>query len=156
EAQRGQAAAGFELDALTAEYNLAYLEFLEHRYEAALEGLIRVRDEARGRGYPSIAALAALDRAEILLRMGAHDEALEEARRAIDDCAAIGLGYERAKATAFAALAEFRLGAAASARDRLERALQAFHGEGNAVWAGEALVGLATVWWREGNPRAAA
>jgi len=155
-ARRVHAAKGFALDALVGDYNLAYLDFLEHRHEPAMEGLARVRDEARGRGFPSVAALAALDRAEILLRMGAHDEALAEARRAREDCGAIDMAYERAKAETFAALAEFRLGHARAARERLERTLAAFHAEGNAVWTGEALVGLATVWWREGNPRAAA
>ena len=31
-----------------------------------------------------------------------------------------------------------------------------FDAEANQVWTGETLLGLATVWWREGNPRAAA
>ncbi len=150
------AGAGFELDALTADYNLAYLDFLEHRHEPALEGLARVGDRARARGFASVAALAALDRAEIFLRLGAHVEALAEAKRAIADCGAVELGYERAKAGTFAALAEFRLGQPAAAQARLERAIDAFHAEGNAVWTGEALVGVATVWWRGGNPRAAA
>ena len=113
-------------------------------------------DEARGRGFAGVGALAALDRAEIFLRMGAHDEALAEARRAIDDCSAVELAYERAKAGTFAALAEFRLGSPAAARARLEHTLETFHAEGNAVWSGEALVGLATIWWRDRNPRAAA
>ncbi len=156
EARRVHAAAGFELDALIADYNLAYLDFLEHRHEPALEGLARVRDQARARGFASVGALAALDRAEIFLRLGDHDAALDEARRAIADCGSVELGYERAKAETFAALAEFRLGQPAAARARLERTLAAFHTEGNAVWTGEALVGLATVWWRDGNPRAAA
>jgi len=42
-------AAGLESDALIADYNLAYLDFLEHRHEAALEGLARVRDDAAAR-----------------------------------------------------------------------------------------------------------
>jgi len=155
DARRVHAAAGFELDALTADYNLAYLDFLEQRYEAALAALARVGDEARGRGFAGVGALAALDRAEIFLRMGAHDEALAEARRAIEDCSAVELAYERAKAGTFAALAEFRLGSPAAARARLEHALETFHAEGNAVWSGEALVGLATIWWRDANPRAA-
>ncbi|MBI5709814.1 MAG: CHAT domain-containing protein [Candidatus Eisenbacteria bacterium] len=155
-ARRAGAAAGFELDALNAEYNLAYLDFLEHRHEAALDALAAVRRAARDHGYPSLAALATLDRAEILLRMGVHPEALEEAGRAVEATGALGLRYERAKAETFAALAEFRLGQSAAARQRLERTLGIFHAEGNSVWMGEALVGLATVWEREGNPRAAA
>ncbi len=148
--------AGFELDALNAEYNLGYLDFLEHHYEAALEQLSHVSDEAGRRGYPSFVALAALDRSEILLRMGAHGHALAEARCAIQKCVDLGLSYERAKAETFAALAEHRLGQRASAVARLERSLAMFHAEGNDVWTGEALVGLATAWLRDGNPRAAA
>lgn len=156
-ADAGHAAreAGRPLDALRADYNLAYLEFLEQRFEAALESLGRVADEARARGVPSIAALAALDRAEILLRLGVHEDAAAEALAAEAACGALGLGYERAKAGTFAALAEFRLGHAAGAAERLERAIAAFHDEGNAVWTGEALVGLATVWERGGQPLAA-
>ena len=154
-AVRDLRAAGFELDALDAGYNLSYLDFLDHRYETALEGLSQVREEAVRRGYPSLSALSALDRAEILLRLGAHDSALVEARRAITECGALGLSYERAKAEIFAALAEHRLGQPAAALARLERSLAVFHGEGNEVWTGETLVGLATVWLREGNARAA-
>jgi CHAT domain-containing protein len=144
------------LDQLRAEYNLAYLEFLEHRHEAALDALASLGERSRARGYPSIAALARLDRAEILLRMGAHGEALEEANAAVKACAALGLRYEQAKAGTFAALAGFRLGQRQSAAERLEESLSAFHDEGNTVWTGEALVGLATLWWRERQPLAAA
>ncbi|HTO92200.1 MAG TPA: CHAT domain-containing protein [Candidatus Sulfotelmatobacter sp.] len=143
------------LDQLRAEYNLAYLEFLEHRHEAALDSLARIGERSRSRGYPSIAALAKLDRAEILLRMGAHGEALEEARAAVLACEAIGLRYERAKAATFAALAGFRLGHRHAAAEWLDDSLRSFHDEGNAVWTGEALVGLATLWWRERQPLAA-
>ncbi len=155
-ARREHQAQGFTLDALTADYNLAYLDFLEHRDEAALAGLARSREQAEAHGSPSIAALASLDRAEIYMRLGAHDEALTEAVRAVAAFQALEMAYERGKAGTFAALAEFRLGRTASARERLERTLAAFHAEGNRVWTGEALVGLATLWWREGNPRAAA
>ena len=156
EAERAHATANFPLDALRARYNLAYVDFLDQHHESALESLGAIADEARSRSYPSLMALAALDRAEILLRMGVHEEALAEAQIAIHRCAGLGLTYERAKAEVFAALAEHRLGRRASARQRLERSLAAFHAEGNAVWSGEALVGVATVWWRDGNPRAAA
>jgi hypothetical protein len=156
DAVRAHTAAGAMAEALNASYNLAYLDFLEHRDEAALAGLAQVRSEALERGLPSIAALARLDRAEIFLRMGAHEEALEEAGAAIDACGALGLEYERGKAELFGALARFRLGAPAAARRGIERALTIFDAEGNRVWTGEALLGLATVWWREGNVRAAA
>lgn len=155
-ARDAHAAAGAEAEALNATYNLAYLDFLEHRDEAALAGLADVRDDAAARGIPSLAALARLDRAEIFLRMGAHDEALAEARDAVAACAAIGLRYESAKAGLFASLAQFRLGQAAAALRGVERALAEFDAEGNQVWTGEALLGLATLWWKDGNPRAAA
>ena len=155
-AVRDLRAAGFELDALDADYNLIYLDFLDHHYETALEGLGRTREEAKRRGYPSLSALSALDRAEIFLRLGSHESALAEARIAIDECGAIGLSYERAKGETFAALAEHRLGQPESAVARLERSLATFHRQGNVVWVGETLVGLATVWLRAGNARAAA
>ncbi|MBI5837021.1 MAG: CHAT domain-containing protein [Candidatus Eisenbacteria bacterium] len=155
-ARAAHARRGYALDALNGDYSLAYLDFLEHRHERALEGLARVREQARDSGSPSLSALSALDRAEILLRLGAHERALEEALRAAEECGALTLKYEQAKAETFAALAEFRLGREGAARARLERTLAAFHAEGNLVWAGESLVGYATVWWRAGNPRAAA
>src|SRR5262249_50491845 len=130
--------------------------FLEHRYESALEGLEHVRGNAKERNYPSLAALAALDRSEIFLRMGAHGSALTEARRASRECGALELSYERAKAETFAALAEHRLGQHDAAISGLERSLAVFDAEGNDVWSGEALVGLATIWRRDGNARAAA
>src|SRR5262249_48352577 len=70
--------AGATNEALSAEYNLAYLDFLELAHERALAGLAHVRDQAETRGYPSLAALARLDRAEILLRLGAHEDAQKE------------------------------------------------------------------------------
>src|SRR5204862_2239468 len=146
---------GFPVDALNADYNLAYLEFLDHRHERALDDLERVRGAARGAGVPGIAALSGLDRAEILLRLGAHAEALAEARDASSAFVTLGMGYERAKAETFAALAEFRLGRFGQARLRLERALEAFVSEGNAVWTGETLVGLGTLWWSRGEVAAA-
>ncbi len=155
-ARRAHHAAGAEAEALNAAYNLAYLDFLEHRDEAALVGLAAVREEALERGLPQLAALAHLDRAEIFLRMGAHPEALEEGRAAIDACGALGLAYETGKAELFAALAHFRLGAPEAARRGIERALARFDAEANRVWTGEALLGLATVWWKDGNARAAA
>lgn len=155
-ARDAQLAAGNANEALAAEYNLAYLDFLELEHECALTGLARVRDEAEARGYPSLAALARLDRAEILLRLGAHEDALRESREAVSACARLSLRYETAKAELFLALASFRLGQPRAARQAIERALRAFDAEGNQVWIGEALLGLATLWSREGNARAAA
>ena len=147
---------GFMVDALNVDYNLAYLEFLDQRHERALEDLERVRGTARGAGVPGIAALSALDRAEILLQLGAHAEALAEAREASSAFVTLGMVYERAKAETFAALAEFRLGRFGQAQVRLERALEAFVSEGNAVWTGETLVGLGTLWRSQGEVAAAA
>jgi len=155
-AQQAQSAAGAANEALSAEYNLAYLDFLDHRAEAALAGLERVRDQADAREYPSLAALARLDRAEILLRLGAHDAALGEARAAHGACSALGLAYEAGKAELFASLACFRQGRPAEARRGIERALAAFAALENDVWTGEALLGLATLWRESGNAPATA
>ena len=143
-------------EALSAEYNLAYLDFLEFRHEQALAGLASVRDQAEQRGFPSLGALAHLDRAEILLRMGAHEDALRESRLAITHCSRLGLRYETAKAELFGALAAFRTGQPGAANAAISRALEMFDAEGNQVWVGESLLGLATLWSRDGNPRAAA
>lgn len=155
-ARRAQIEAGAPNEALSADYNLAYLDFLEHRPEVALEGLARVSAEAGSRDYPSLGALARLDRAEILLRLGAHTEALAEAEAARESCATLGLGYEAAKAELFEALACFRLGRGQRARRGIEQSLARFDAVGNEVWAGEALLGLATLWRHEGNAAAAA
>jgi tetratricopeptide (TPR) repeat protein len=155
-ARDAQVVAGNANEALSAEYNLAYLDFLELRHELALAGLAHVRDEAETRGYPSLAALSRLDRTEILLRLGAHEDALRESREAVVACIRIGLRYETAKAELFGALAAFRLGQPGHARQAIERALETFDAEGNQVWVGEALLGLATIWSRDGNARAAA
>ena len=156
QAREAQRAAGNANEQLSAEYNLAYLDFLELRHEQALAGLAQVRDEAETRGYPSLAALSRLDRAEILLRMGAHEEARQESRDAVEACTRLGLRYESAKAELFGALAAFRMGQFEAARKSIERALETFDAEGNQVWVGETLLGLATLWSREGNTRAAA
>jgi tetratricopeptide (TPR) repeat protein len=147
---------GFPLDVLQADYGLAYLGFLELDHERALDALARVRLDARDHGVPALMALSVLDRAEILLRLGAHDDALEEAGTAIRECGGLKLGYETAKAETFAALAEYRSGRTHAARARLERTLAAFDAEGNRVWAGEALMGLATLAWDRRQALAAA
>jgi tetratricopeptide (TPR) repeat protein len=103
-----------------------------------------------------VVALTSLDRAEILLRLGDHDGAFEEAHSATTAFRELGMDYERAKAEVFASLAQFRLGRPAAARSGLERALADFQSEGNAVWVGEALIGLATSWWSQGSAAAAA
>jgi tetratricopeptide (TPR) repeat protein len=155
-ARRASLAGGFEVEALNADYNLAYLDFLEHRHERALDGLERVREVARRQGVAQVVALTSLDRAEILLRLGDHDGAFEEAHTATTAFRELGMDYERAKAEVFASLAQFRLGRPAAARSGLERALADFQSEGNAVWVGEALIGLATSWWSQGSAAAAA
>lgn len=148
-------ARGMALRALNARYNLAYMDYLEHRHERALDGLARVREEAETLGSASLVALSALDRAEILLRLGADFEAASEARVAIQALTPLDLRYEAAKAHVLAALAEFHLGRVQSARAELERALHDFVAERNDVWIGETLVGLATIWRQEGAPDAA-
>ena len=125
-ARDAQVAAGNANEALSAEYNLAYLDYVELKHELALAGLAHVRDEAEQRGYPSLAALARLDRAEILLRLGAHEDALNEAREAVGTCGRLGLRYETAKAELFGALASWRLGQPEAARLAIERALATF------------------------------
>ncbi|MFM8560106.1 MAG: hypothetical protein ACKOC6_11020, partial [bacterium] len=133
QAREAQLESGNANEQLSAEYNLAYLDFLELRHEQALTGLARVRDEAEARGYPSLAALARLDRAEILLRLGAHEDALREANEAVVTCGRLGLRYETAKAELFGALAAFRMGQIEAARKAIERALETFDREGNQV-----------------------
>lgn len=147
--------AGLAVPALHAAYNLAYLDFLEHHHERALESLSAVRGEAARIGVPALSAVARLDIAEILLHLGAHDEALGEALGAAEECGRLGLAYERGKAETFAALAEFRLGRIGAARRRLEAILPTFHEEGNHVWTGEVLVAIATAWWAGGDASAA-
>ena len=156
EAERAAIETGQPLDALRAVYNRAYLEFLDQRYEKSLRELEEVGRSAAAHRYPSLAALARLDRAEILLHLGDSESARREAATAVEACRALGLRYEAAKAQAFMALAEFRIGLEAQAADGLEAAIVAFDAEGNRVWVGESLVGLATVWWRGGQPLAAA
>src|SRR5258706_5530131 len=108
EARRVHARDGQTFDALNAAYDRAYLGFLEHHHERALDDLAEVRDAASTAGMPSFVALASLDRAEILLRLGDHDDALDEAQRAAAAFRSLGMNYEQAKAETFAALAEFR------------------------------------------------
>lgn len=156
EAERAAIEAGQPLDALRAVYNRAYLEFLDQRYERALKGLEHVGREAAAHHYPSLAALARLDRAEILLHLGDLESARAEGAAASEACGALGLRYETAKAETFTALAEFRIGLEAEASRRIETAIIAFDAEGNRVWVGESLVGLATIWWKGGQPLASA
>lgn len=156
EAERAALRDGQPLDAIRAAYNRAYLEFLDLRHETALRELEAVGRESAAHHYPSLAALSRLDRAEILLHLGDSDAARREGAAAAEACRGLGLRYECAKAETFTALAEYRMGLEVQAARRLETAITAFDAEGNRVWLGEALVGLATLWWKGRNRLAAA
>ena len=154
--RRAHEAADAASEALNSSYNLAYLDFLEHRDEAALIGLAKVREEALERGIPSLAALATMDRSEIFLRMGAHEEAsprpsVRAWRAPRSNCTTRRARRSFSARSPTSGWARpLQPGAVSSTPSRSSTR------EGNRVWTGEALLGLATIWWKDGNPRAAA
>jgi CHAT domain-containing protein len=117
-----------------ADYNIAYLYFLRGEYGRAIQMLRDASQSAKKADDAYQLALCNLDLAEIYIELNLSTEAADLARKAHEGFQQLQLGYEAAKALAFAAVAVSRLGQAFAAIELFAEAKKLFLREKNQVW----------------------
>jgi CHAT domain-containing protein/tetratricopeptide (TPR) repeat protein len=117
-----------------ADYNVAYLYFLRGEYSRAIEMLRATRLECKRAGDPYHYALCNLDLSELYLELNLSGDAGELAKLAQQEFQALGMGYERAKAEAFEAIAMSQQGHAFQALRIFAESRDTFVAENNRVW----------------------
>lgn len=138
---------GQTLDANDARYGLAWLAMLKGTFHIALTELAACEAAYRAAGQPKGSALCELDRAEVYLGLNLFVDARDSARRAEKLFRSLKLRYEASKAALFRAKAAAALGAAAEAKDAVERAQRGFTAERNqgfiaTTWLAKAFAAL--------------
>jgi tetratricopeptide (TPR) repeat protein len=121
-------------DAAQADYNLAYLWFLQGRHGEALEAFAGLRATFEQLGDQVHVGLCQLDGAEVLLQVGLLPEARAESAGAAQVFGRLGMGYERAKALLFHALARRAQGHREGVEDELTAAGDGFARCRNRTW----------------------
>src|SRR5437764_2303070 len=117
-----------------ADYNIAYLYYLRGEYSRAIEMLRSTRvicEHVRDHYHH---ALCNLDLSELYLELNLSSEAAELAREASQEFRSQGLGYERAKALAFEAIAISQLGQSRHSVQVFRESRAIFVREKNHVW----------------------
>lgn len=147
-------ASGREHHRLVAAYNRHYLELLEARPQAALDGLAAVREGFEELGDRAATTNCDLDLAEVFLHLRTWPEAERAGRRALASARDLGLDTEAARAAVHLARALAERGGsgrAAEAEARLEEAEGIFEREGNAAGLAHARVLRAELLLRRGR-----
>lgn len=134
-----------------ARYHMAYLEFQRGRYNAGLKGYHETRERLAALGSLRLVAWCDIEIAEILLALGAFDDALENASSAHLRFNELEMPYESAKAQMIAALAAMNLGRLDQARAELIEAREVFAKSGNTTFAATVDSYLAELALKEGN-----
>ncbi len=104
---------------LQADYNVAYLHYLQGDYTKALDLLRTTRTLCVENGDTYHLGLCDLDQSEIYLELGLPDEAAEMAQRSFDHFERLGMAFESARSLT-------NLGIALSLQQDLNRALELF------------------------------
>jgi CHAT domain-containing protein/tetratricopeptide (TPR) repeat protein len=138
-----------------ARYHMAYLEFQRGRYNAGLRGYYETRERLTALGSLRLVAWCDIEIAEILLALGAFDDALENATSARHRFNDLEMPYEAAKAQMIAALASMNLGKFDQARGELAAAREVFAKSGNTTFAATVDSYLAELALRVGDAREA-
>ncbi len=119
---------------LQADYNVAFLYYLQGDYTKALELLSSTRGACLQSGDTYHLGLCDLDQSEIYLELGLVEEAAEMAQKSFEHFERLGMGFESARSLT-------NLAIAASLQDDRHRALALFarakdmvQGENNQVW----------------------
>ncbi len=128
--------AGLEIAETQARYSLGYLYFLEDRYAEALRTFEQVQDRFDALGDQKSSAVTRLDLAELHLHLNQPGAAALLCDEIIPEFKQLGMRYEEAKATWFAAWARLALNDLAPASKLLTRARHVFKKENNLLWLG--------------------
>ena len=117
-----------------ADYNIAWLYYLRGEYGRAIQMLRNTRETCRKSDEKYHFALCHMDLAEIYLDLNLSQEAAETAREGAALFEALGMGYERAKCTAYLAAALGQQRQTFRALELFEKARTIFVQEKNSVW----------------------
>ena len=144
-----------QLLTVQADYNIAYLHYLQGKHQRAIELYKDTRIFCARAGDPYHAALCDLDQAEISLHLNLFRECTQLAREALAQFQALKMSYEAAKAYTFLGLAACQQTESANALELFAKARELFLLEQNWIWP--ALVDLygAIVMYRAGSLREA-
>jgi tetratricopeptide (TPR) repeat protein len=116
------------------EYNVAYLYYLRGEYARAIAGYEITRELCIQAGDPYHRALCDLDQSEMFLELNMSTEGARLAESARGGFRKLNMGYEMAKAFAFAGLAANQLGHRVQALKLFEKARNLFDQEKNQLW----------------------
>ena len=117
-----------------ADYNIAYLYYLRGEYSRAIDMLRSTRtacEETKDRYHH---ALCNLDLSELYLELNLSAEAVDLSQQASVEFADLAMGYERAKALAFEAIALGQQGQSDQSLKTFAQARAIFVSEQNRVW----------------------
>lgn len=143
----------YALDANDARYGLAWLHMLQGSFHIALLDLNACERVYRGGGDRRGESLCTLDRAEVCLGLGLHDDALVASRAAERLFTGLKLQYETAKSALFRAQAARALGRRQEALAAIGRAKSGFDKEKNTGFQGVSYLFAAEMEDDEGKRR---
>lgn len=117
-----------------ADYNIAYLHYLQGNYHRAIDLYTKTRVFCAGAGDPYHAALCDLDQAEISLHLDSPTECAQLAEDALSQFYELKMNYEAAKAYTLLGLAACQQSDAAKALEFFGKARELFLLEQNWIW----------------------
>jgi tetratricopeptide (TPR) repeat protein len=117
-----------------ADYNVAYLHYLQGHYRRAIDLYTKTRIFCAGVGDPYHAALCDLDQAEISLHLNSHRECMQLAQNALAQFCNLKMNYEAAKAYTLLGLAACHQANPANALEFFGKARELFLLEQNWIW----------------------
>jgi len=117
-----------------ADYNIAYLYYFRGQYGRAIEALQATRESCGALGDVYRGALCNLDLAEIYLELNQGEDAAQMAEQALLAFESLQMGYEKAKARSFLAIALGQTGKIFRALELFGKARAEFVKEQNPVW----------------------
>lgn len=127
---------GIAINAVKANYSLAYLYFLGDKYTSALAGFERAYESFRELGDDKSAQAALLDMAEMHIYLHQYGSSIALAEEIIPRYQKYSQDYEEGKAACFAAEGLRNLGDYRDAALYLKKAARLFAHENNKLWIG--------------------
>lgn len=134
-----------------ADYNIAYLRYLQGDYHRAIDLYTKTRIFCAGAGDPYHAALCDLDQAEISLHLNLYRECTQLAEDALAQFYNLKMNYEAAKAYTFLGLAACHETDPANALEFFGKARELFLLEQNWIWPALVDFYRATALYRAGR-----
>jgi tetratricopeptide (TPR) repeat protein len=123
-----------QLLTVQADYNIAYLHYLEGKHHRAIDLYKQTRIFCKRAGDPYHAALCDLDHAEICLHLNQYEECIRLAQEALAEFRELKMNYEAAKACTFLALTACHGADYSNGLELLAQARELFLLEQNWIW----------------------